>query len=58
MKEIRLKNNLSQENIADIIGVSQAAINKYEKGLICISTNNLYKFCKEFNVSMNDILNK
>ena len=58
MKDIRLKHNLSQENIADIISVSQVAIVKYEKGLVCISTNNLYKFCKEFNISMSDILGK
>lgn len=52
LKKIRLKNNLSQENVADILNVSQACITKYEKGNIYISTANLYLFCKEFNVSM------
>lgn len=58
MKEIRLKNNLSQENISDSLKVTQACIVRYEKGLVCISTSNLYKFCKEFKVSMSYICGK
>lgn len=58
MKSVRLKNDLSQENIADIIGVSQACIVRYEKGLICISTSNLYKFCKEFKLSLSNVCGK
>lgn len=58
MKAIRIKHNLSQENIADIIGVTQACIVRYEKGLICISTQNLYKFCKEFKVSLSYVCGK
>src|SRR5574344_234425 len=37
MKAVRNKHNLSQENIADILGVTQACITRYEKGIICIS---------------------
>lgn len=58
MKTIRLKHNLSQENIADMLGVTQACITRYEKGLICISTSNLYKFSKEFKISLNEICGK
>ncbi len=58
LKAVRIKNKLSQENIADILGVTQACITRYEKGLICISTSNLYKFCKEFKVSINEICGK
>ena len=58
MKAIRIKNNLSQENIADILGVTQACITRYEKGIICISTSNLYKFSKEFNKSLNELCGK
>lgn len=56
IRKIRLKNQLSQEDVAEILGVSQACISKIEKGLICISTINLYKFCKEFNISLDNIL--
>lgn len=58
MKNIRLANGLSQENIAVILGVTQACVTRYEKGIICISTSNLYKFCKEFNQSLNFICGK
>jgi len=58
MKEIRLKNNLSQENIANILGVTQACIVRYEKGLVCISISNLYKFSKKFKVSINELCGK
>ncbi len=58
LKSIRIKNNLSQENIASLLGVTQACIVRYEKGLICISVSNLYKFCKEFNVTMNEVCGK
>jgi transcriptional regulator with XRE-family HTH domain len=58
MKAIRIKNNLSQENIANMLGVSQACINKYENGKICISLSNLYKFAKEFNCTINELCGK
>lgn len=58
MQEIRLKHNLSQKRVANILGVTQACITRYEKGLIAISTSNLYKFSKEFNVSLNELCGK
>ena len=58
MKLIRNKNNLSQENIAELLGVTQACITRYEKGLISISVPNLYKFAKEFKISINELCGK
>lgn len=58
MKKIRIQNHLSQEEIADIIGVSQACVNKYEKGKITISVPVLYTFCKNFDVSLNHLCGK
>ncbi|MBR3660552.1 MAG: helix-turn-helix domain-containing protein [Bacilli bacterium] len=58
LKEIRLENGLSQENIATILGVSQPCIARYEKGLIEMSTSNLYRFSKEFNVSISKLCGK
>lgn len=58
MKNIRKKNNLSQIDIANKLNVSQACVNKYEKGLINISISNLYEFSKEFNVSINELCGK
>ena len=58
MREIRIKNNITQEDMSDILGVTQACIVRYEKGLICISISNLYKFSKKFNVSINELCGK
>lgn len=58
LKQLRIKNKLSQLNVADLLGVSQACIVRYEKGLICISTQNVYKLAKEFKVSINDLCGK
>ena len=55
LKSIRLANKLSQENMANILNVSQACIARYEKGLIDISTSNMYKISKTFNYSMNNL---
>lgn len=55
LKAVRIKNNLSQENIGTILGVSQAAVNRYEKGTICISTIRLYKFSQKFKVSIDTL---
>lgn len=58
IKNIRMKNELSQENLAHMLNVTQACIARYEKGLICISLSNLYKISKEFNVSISKICGK
>lgn len=52
IKNLRIKNELSQENLANILGVTQTCIVRYEKGLVCISTSNLYKLSKEFKISI------
>lgn len=41
-----------------MIGVSQACITRYEKGLICISTSNLYKLSKKFKFSLAELCGK
>lgn len=58
IKFLRNKENLSQVQLAKIIGVTQACITRYEKGIICISTSNVYKLSKKFNVSINDLVYK
>ncbi len=58
LKTLRIKQNLSQENIAKILDVTQACIVRYEKGIIHISTENLYKYSKLFKVSINDLCNE
>lgn len=52
IKNLRIKNELSQDNLTNFLEVTQACIVRYEKGLVCISTSNLYKLSKEFKVSI------
>lgn len=58
IKTLRMRQTLSQESVAKILGVTQACIVRYEKGIICMSLSNLYKFSKLFNISMSDLCNK
>ena len=58
LKEVRIKNSLSQEDMARILNVTQPCITRYEKGLICISTSNIYKISKEFNISISKLCGK
>jgi len=58
IKRIRNKHNLSQENIAKLLSVTQPAINKYEKGKSTIPVDNLYILSKEFNISIDDLIDK
>lgn len=58
LKEVRIKNSLSQEDMARILNVTQPCITRYEKGLICISTSNIYKISKEFKISISKLCGK
>lgn len=58
IKNLRIKNELSQENLANFLGVTQACIARYEKGLVCISTSNLYKLSEEFKISISYLCGK
>lgn len=58
LKEIRIKNHLSQVCLSKTLNVTQACIVRYEKGIITISTSNIYKYSKYFNIPINDIVNK
>ena len=58
IKKYRKKNNISQENLAKLLNVTQPCINRYEKGSIEISTYNLYKISKYLNVSIDELINE
>ena len=52
LKEVRVKNNLSQADVAKELNVSQAAIAQYEAGKSIPSPEVLYWYAKRFNVSL------
>lgn len=56
MKEIRLENHLTQQQVADRIGVHKSAISYYELGYRYPSYDVLVKFACVFNVSVDYLL--
>lgn len=42
LKECRVRNGLSQERVAEILGVSKQAISKWENSQTAPSTDNLF----------------
>ena len=58
IKNIRLKENLSQQDLATILNVSQHCIYKCEKGLTKPNVINLYKISKHFNISLDELCNR
>lgn len=58
IKNLRIKQDLSQENVAKILDVTQACIVRYEKAIINMPIDKLYTLSKLFKVSMNDLCTK
>lgn len=55
--ELRARHNkMSQQKLADEIGVSVATVARWERDIFTISAENLVKLCKYFGVSADDIL--
>ena len=52
LKLLRTKNKLSQQQLADIIGVTQQSINKYENHKIEPDIQTLIKLAEYFNTSV------
>lgn len=56
LKEIRIKLNMTQKQIADECMISQTTYSNYELGLYLINTLTLYTICKNHNISMDSII--
>lgn len=57
IKEIRIKNNLTQSQFADRYNVSYQAVSKWENGKNLPDITLLTQICKDFNIDINEILN-
>lgn len=55
--ELRKKNGLSQEELADKLGISRQAVSKWERAESSPDTDNLICLAKLYNVSLDDLLN-
>ena len=58
LKAEREKRNMTQANLAELIGVTEKSISKWESGRGQPSYENMLKICKEFNLDINKIDNK
>lgn len=55
MKELRTLNKISQEYIAEQLGISRQSVSKWETGLSFPSTENLIALAKIFQVSVEEL---
>ena len=55
--EYRKKNNLSQDQVAEKIGVSRQAVSKWERAEASPDTDNLIMLSKIYNVSLDELIN-
>lgn len=56
IREIRLKRNLTQQNFADMLGVSFQAVSKWERGICIPDISILREISKICDIDINDIL--
>ena len=56
LKQYRVENNMTQEYVAEALGVSRQAVSKWEKGLSDPSTSNLLAIAKLYDVSAEELL--
>ena len=57
LKEHRTRCKMTQEFVAEILGVSRQAVSKWESGISDPSTSNLLALAKLFGVSTEELLN-
>ena len=56
IREIRIMNNESQQQLADLLETTQQAYLKYEKGINEMPIRRIIKICKHYNLSADYIL--
>ncbi len=56
LKKIRKENNLSQEDLAAILGVSRQAISKWESKISYPEMDKIVLLCKKFDLNIDDLL--
>lgn len=56
LKNYRTKNKMTQEFVAEAVGVSRQSVSKWEQGITDPSTSNLFALAKLFGVSIEELL--
>lgn len=57
LKELRMKKGLSQEKLAERLGVSRQSVSKWEQGYAVPSSDNVLELSKLYEISADNILN-
>lgn len=55
--DLRKKHNLSQEELASLLGVSRQAVSKWERSESSPDTDNLIELAKIYNITLDELLN-
>ena len=58
LKKIRKENNLSQEQLADLLGVSRQAVSKWESSTAYPEMDKILALCEKFDMNIDDLLHK
>ena len=58
VKHLRNVNNVSQQSLADKIGVDRSTVSRIENGEIETTVENAIKLANAFNVTLNDLVSK
>lgn len=58
LKKVRKENHLSQEQLADELGVSRQAISKWESSLAYPEMDKIIALCDKFDLKIDDLLHK
>lgn len=56
LQNLRKENNLSQEKLAELVGVSRQSVSKWEIGLSKPDTNNLMHLADVYNISLDELI--
>ena len=56
LRDLRVERNLSQQQLADILGTTQKTISKYELEDLDLSTDMVVSICKYFGVTAGSLL--
>lgn len=58
LREMRVANRYSQQQIAEMCGSTQATIGRYEQGLVDVSLDKLFWYAETFQVSLDYIFGR
>ncbi len=58
IKELRRESNLTQQQVADVLGCNQSTYSKYEKGTAMIPVAKMVKLADFYDISLNYLVGR